>query len=260
MTERAPRSWDLQPKLRWFAAEFLVVVTGVLVALALNAWFQGRQNEQSEAAYLTLLSRDLGETAKGLEADTDFQAKQLRDGVAAYRALSAPVAPADRAAASAALSRLMARRTVILRNPTYEDLIATGNLRLLKNRELRDRIVDFFEGTRLQFEVINRNNSFFVDETYNRAVQRLVLPRPGPSNLPLQFQVDSLLSAELKGGYINESDRLWTLPASSPEVMELKALLLSRIRIAALAQRILTDLLTETRELKARVDVQQAGR
>jgi hypothetical protein len=26
------------PRLRWFAAEFLVVVTGVLVALAMNAW------------------------------------------------------------------------------------------------------------------------------------------------------------------------------------------------------------------------------
>ena len=32
-----PKRWDWRPQLRWFGAEFLVVVTGVLGALALNA-------------------------------------------------------------------------------------------------------------------------------------------------------------------------------------------------------------------------------
>lgn len=254
MTETNSRSWDWQSKLKWFAAEFLVVVTGVMVALALNAWFTGRQNEQSEGVYLSLLSRDIGQTITSLEADTTFQGKQIRDGLLAYRGLSAPVAPADRLGVTAALSRLMARRTMIARNPTYQDLLSTGNLRLISDRELRDRVVDFFEGTRLQFDVINRNNGFYVDESYNRVVQRLILPRPGVTNLPQYYQADSLLVTQLQHGYVDETDRLWTLPATAPELAELKAMLLSRIRIAALAQRITTTLLKEAHEVKNLID------
>src|SRR5688500_7764965 len=103
MTTDTPRSWDWQPKLKWFAAEFLVVVTGVMVALALNAWFTGRSNERSEAVYLSLLSRDLGQTVGALTEDTVFQSKQIHDGLVAYRALSSPVAPQDRLAVSGAL-------------------------------------------------------------------------------------------------------------------------------------------------------------
>lgn len=33
-----------------------------MVALALNAWFTGRQNDQSEGVYLSLFSRDIGQT------------------------------------------------------------------------------------------------------------------------------------------------------------------------------------------------------
>src|SRR5688572_25817782 len=39
-------------RVRWFAAEFLVVVTGVLVALALQAWYEDRQDRDRETAYL----------------------------------------------------------------------------------------------------------------------------------------------------------------------------------------------------------------
>lgn len=53
-------------RLRWFVAEFLVIVTGVLVAVALNGFYQRRQDARSEASYLALLSRDIGQTTRQL--------------------------------------------------------------------------------------------------------------------------------------------------------------------------------------------------
>lgn len=47
--------WDWRRGGRWFAAEFLVVVTGVLVALALNAWFTARTHRQQERELLVAL-------------------------------------------------------------------------------------------------------------------------------------------------------------------------------------------------------------
>ena len=63
---RFPRV-DWRPKLRWFGAEILVVVTGVLIALAINAWWQGRQNSQREHAYLSEIRRDLIATETSLQ-------------------------------------------------------------------------------------------------------------------------------------------------------------------------------------------------
>jgi hypothetical protein len=56
-TEPAPRRWhrDLRAQLRWFTAEILVVVAGVLIALALNAWWQGRQQAREEQRLLVAL-------------------------------------------------------------------------------------------------------------------------------------------------------------------------------------------------------------
>ena len=52
--EPRPRS-DWRPRLRWFAAEIAVVVAGVLIALALNAWWGARQEAREERRLLDAL-------------------------------------------------------------------------------------------------------------------------------------------------------------------------------------------------------------
>lgn len=256
----APRRWDWQSKLRWFAAEFLVVVTGVLVALALNAWWQGRQDLVSEEHYLAFLSRDLQSTLDDLGEAESFEGMQVREGLTAYRALSAPSPPEDPRSVSQALSRLSARRTLVLDNATYEDLISTGNLQLVRNRELRDRIVDFYERTQRAYEILNKNNSFYVDDMYNTNVifKGLVMPRSSSDGIPALSAVEAMLSEELRPGYIDEPDRLWTLPQDAPEWSVLKTSLLMRIRTAALAQVHEKNVMKEVRELKEAVDSERS--
>jgi hypothetical protein len=53
--------------LRWFLAEFLVVVTGVIVARACNAWWQNRLDARRELVYLHQLSADLRASDKDLD-------------------------------------------------------------------------------------------------------------------------------------------------------------------------------------------------
>jgi hypothetical protein len=49
-------SW--RPKLRWFAAEIVVVVAGVLIALAINAWWSARQRAQDERRLIAALESE----------------------------------------------------------------------------------------------------------------------------------------------------------------------------------------------------------
>lgn len=80
----------LRGSLRWFFAEFLVVVAGILAAIALNGWYQGRADAASERDYLTFLSRDLQGTLDDLSDQAAFEQAQVNDGVMVYRALSNP--------------------------------------------------------------------------------------------------------------------------------------------------------------------------
>ena len=241
------------PKFRWFAAEFLVVVTGVLVALALNALYQRGENSRSESTYLTLLSRDVRHTITDLEAHTAFEAANFKDGLLAYRVISAKSGTPDYAAASGAMQRLGVRRTLVLQDATYHDLINTGNLRIIRDRALRDKIIELYEMTRARFEILNKNNTFFVDETYYGTVfaQGLILPRYNLSNVPNLAAVgDSIRNAE-RSGYVDDPDPLWAMARSAPEWAKVKSVLLARIQVAAIGQHMAERLLVDWRQLDA---------
>lgn len=221
----------------------------MIVALAADAWWDGREDEAKEGTYLALLQRDLDGIVADLEEHVAFEAGQVRTGLKAYRALSStPIV--DREATSGALQQLMVRRTLVPRDGTYRDLISTGNLRLIDDLEFRNRIVDYFEDVRSRFEIVNKNNAVFVDELYDGTIARqgLIIPRSMEASGVLSA-VESMLAEELRGGFVNEPDRLWRLPRDGPEWAALQAVLLMRIRIAAYHALLVGELLERTREL-----------
>ena len=247
-------------RARWFAAEILIIVTGVLIALALNALYERRADARNESRYLALLSRDIQYTTAQLEEKVGFETAQLRDGIAAYRAISKPTRLANSATISAALDKLTGRRTLVLRDAAYADLVGTGNLRLIRNRELRDNIVEYYGITRAEFEIMNKNNSFYVDELYNSLLIGKGLINPGSTavgNLTSLSAVNARLSRLLRPGYITEPNYVWRLPADGPEWAQLKSTLLARVRIAALSEHSAQQALARTRELGAALQTER---
>ena len=65
-------------------AEGAVICASVILALAADAWWDGRQEEASEASYLALLRRDLERIRDDLGEQIAFEKAQVRDGVEAY--------------------------------------------------------------------------------------------------------------------------------------------------------------------------------
>jgi len=60
-------------RIKWFFAEFLVVVTGVLVAFALNSWWLNAKDAQKEASYLDEIVLDMKRSIDLIEDARDFQ-------------------------------------------------------------------------------------------------------------------------------------------------------------------------------------------
>ena len=253
-----PRRWDWRPKLRWFAAEILIVVAGVLIALALNAWWQGRQDAASEQSYLALISRDLEQMAENLQELADYEDGQFQHSLTAYRILSmsAPT-EAEQDTASESLERLTSRRTIHATRATYEDLLNTGNIQLIRDRTLRRRLVSFYEEAERNFDIHNKNNAVFVDELYAHEVFRNgLIYTHARFGLARWARVDSLFNARIAGGYVDDPDPLWSLPQGAPQWNTVRAILLQRMRVAAYAHAFARTQLDETRELQRAIEAE----
>lgn len=163
--------------LRWFVAEFLVVVAGVLVALAVSAWWQGRQDRAHEQQYLQQLDADL------LATEHDMQ----RAGVLLTSSAVAAAAVqhaywGERPASEQELQDDFllpwgtARFRPVLGN--IDALVSTGEVGVIRSAPLRTALVSYLEWSRARLEDINR-----YDETYYR---------PGVNELQSQIDISSL--------------------------------------------------------------------
>lgn len=136
-----PRTRDRHGGARWFAAEFLVVVTGVLVALALNAWWQGRTDVAREQAYLRQLLEDFRANEQEIELFTRRELEVSASADRFYRAAHLPLAPADSLRRWLEGSLYLPR--LRLRMATWEALIQSGEIRLIRSDGLRNRLIEF---------------------------------------------------------------------------------------------------------------------
>lgn len=78
------RSWTA--RIRWFLAEFVVVVCGILAALAVNAWWGRHQDRQQEVSFLRQLDADLAASDSVLVAASEFFYVRAVDAAAVSRA------------------------------------------------------------------------------------------------------------------------------------------------------------------------------
>ncbi len=236
------------------------MVAGVFVAMLLNAWYQDRTETQSRLQYLTLLSRDLRDSIQSMEEAMKFEDMQAADAVMLYRALSAPKLPADTRPLSTAVSHLSQRRTMLLKSTTYDDLVNTGNFHLIDNPTLRDQIADFYQQTKLEFEIINKNNAVFIDENFmgRLTASGLVLMRPG-SNLATAAVSDEIVARDVAGGYLDQGDDLlWQLPPDDPRWAMTKSNVVSRLRISRQSALRLDQRAVAARTLLAAVEAERS--
>lgn len=63
---------DFRNTFKWYLAELTIVISGILIALALNAWWQGRIDRKSELELLGSLKSEFIENITELETRREF--------------------------------------------------------------------------------------------------------------------------------------------------------------------------------------------
>ena len=227
--------------MRWgqVFVELVLLIAGILIALAVNGWIEDRRDAQTERQYLEGIVRDLDRDLLVLKEFAAYHESQVADGVMAYRALRTEPDVKDKEVVAQALSRLMSRRTLRLSHPTYSNLVGTGNARLIRNVELRDRIVGLYEANERWVAIIDRNNLVFVDQIFAEYMMGSGLVAPRPTSNLASAQKEGERLSELMGVPVGVSnDRLWGLAPDSPErgVLANKVWYRSLVSLAAMTQ------------------------
>ncbi len=160
-------AWDLS-LWRRLAAEFVVIVVGVLVALGVDAARDAREDQIRGAAYLQQLRADLSATADGV-ADAIAVDRRAREG--ADRLLEAltsgPLPPSDSLAAWV-LSTTNSSASFYPTMGTVTALVESGELRLLRDERLRQYVLEYHSSVEGALRIVDA-----VDPHMWRTLERL---------------------------------------------------------------------------------------
>ena len=146
--------------------EIILVVIGILIALQINTWNQSRQESNKEKVYLRNVAADLKQQLSYIsfqlerEYEHDSLAASILDRYNREKLLRID------SVISKQLNTLTIRKTFTKADPTYQDLISSGNIRLIKDEKLRNEILSYYLELERIESIIMNNNLLYVDEMF----------------------------------------------------------------------------------------------
>jgi len=267
MTEeiRAPRRPVTPPQRvatalldrRWASlfTELILIVTGILIALAIDGWAQDRKDRDSETAYLELLRDDLTLIETELAEFVEFQKSMLSTGKAFLDALSTANPSSGDRPLHGMLGELSIRRTLRLDSATYTDLTSTGNLQLIANQDLRRQVVRYFADTERSELIVEKNSKEYVDGIFVRFLMDSgVAYKVDQSTLPPIMNANTVLSDTLGPDYSWPRNDVLRKPPRASSWDDFRQQVLFRMRIAASGQVMGERVSETTRQLRFRIE------
>lgn len=209
-------------RLNWFLAEFAIVVSGVLVALALNAWWQASDDRAHEQLYLEQLNQDVSRSISDIESQTLSERTSDRALTQLVRAFRMQPRPSS----DSLLTWSLLAPNMLIPSPvlgTARTLVSSGDLQLLRNDSLRLALPTYVESLTQLEEGMKMFSAQFLDESrkmldyvdYLGLVQRTLpsafldsvatanpmfaLPPNGSRQLFIQHEGDPLENASFYG-------------------------------------------------------------
>jgi hypothetical protein len=157
----------------WFAValDFVIVVLGVFVGIQVANWNEARQADRASRAVTAQLIEDLAAEEWGFHYLFEYSDDVLKNAELALAALEGRAGGNDEALLIAAY-RATQYREPRRRRSTYDELISTGEIGLIRDRELRDLAIMVY--TTQMFDNIRQEG---VRSRYREAF-RMAVPIP----------------------------------------------------------------------------------
>ena len=234
-----------------------MIVAGILVALSIDDWVQERENRRTEQDYLQILSRDLQQVTEQLRSYIDFEVSMARSGATVLKTLSGDGYEQQGEELRGHLSSMGTRRTLRLASAAYTDLTSTGNLQLIRSRNLRDRLLRYFAEVAWVERVIEKNNTAFIDNLYYEFLIEAKITWAPANWQSLDSSIgeaDRLFFEMVGPNIVYPVDSIMALPPESKLWDDIRRMCILRVRVSAVGQSLANQLVDESKQLKVAID------
>ena len=251
----------LDRQLGRFVAELILIVAGILIALAIDGWANDARDRNTEAVYLKLLARDIKEIRLLAESHIDFERTEIDTGARAYSALSAPDPAANNAELGRSLGLLSTRHTLVLSSATYDQMVSSGDLQLIRNEELRDRLVRYFDRMERNEWILEKNNRDLIDYVYLPFLMRVGISVTSRSQEPAATlnRANEILNESLGMGVVYPKDLVLLAPPDSDSWNDIRRNVLFRTRISAVGQSLAESIVNESDDIATALAAELGG-
>ena len=241
----------LNRRLLFFAAELILIVAGVLIALAIDQWVSDARDRQTEELYLQLLARDLDEISQRLDDQLVFEQGMVDTSARAYAALSAADPRVNKEEIGRLLGSLGTRKTLSLTSATYNEMVDSGQLQLIENSDLRDSLIRYFTRMELVERITDKNNAMFVDDIYNAFLVRagITVRISRAEYITALSRAGEILTQQFGADVVYPEDRVLSQAMDSDSWNDIRRNLILRARIAAVGQANSEETLVLTGEI-----------
>jgi hypothetical protein len=152
---------------KYALGEIVLVVFGILIALQINNWNEERKNNQSEVIFLEGILNDILQQKKLCDAQIEYESVREKWSLETIEIVKSGSIENKLDSVYKYVDRLKLRFTFGIFNPTYEELKSTGTLKLIKDRNLKNDIVLFYQNLEKWHQIITINNQN-IDNIYKK--------------------------------------------------------------------------------------------
>jgi hypothetical protein len=126
----------------WFAVvlEFVIVIAGVVIGFQVTGWAARQADTERAAQYLERLIADMEENQQRFDDAREFRSEVRDIGLEALAYANGSLEPPDSWRVVVAYFNASQSGGAELVDATYREMVATGDLRLLTDLELRGRL------------------------------------------------------------------------------------------------------------------------
>ena len=174
--------------LRYAIGEIILVVIGILIALQVNNWNSVRIEKNKESAYLNNINRDLNEQIKSIVVQMNYEMKMSQKARSIIKYYKEHHKFKVDSSFTSAIGSLTSRRTFVKINPTYTELLSSGNVDIISDNKFKGNLINYYQKLERVELIINKNNNLFTDAVFVPGVIRL-------SELQTSSTYDELLTS-----------------------------------------------------------------
>jgi hypothetical protein len=144
--------------------EVLLVVFGIIIAVQIGNWNQSVQDKELVRISLENLREDLEIQKEVIDGQIAHEKEMIAktDTVYIFMQESNP----SPTGIYPLLVELTTRRTFIANKATFNNLESTGNIVLIKDKELKNALIRYYQQLDYTTAVITNNNLFLIDNIY----------------------------------------------------------------------------------------------